>query len=95
MKTKKTRIRVIITGRVQGVFFRQKTKEKAQSLSLTGWVKNLPNGQVEAIFEGEKENIKKIIAFLWVGPPLARVDNLDIQEEPYQGEFASFEIKYF
>lgn len=90
----KARLQVIISGQVQGVFFRAKTKETAQELDLSGWVKNLPDGQVEAIFEGEKFALKKILQYLKTGPRLAQVTNLKTSWQKYQDEFKEFEIRY-
>lgn len=90
----KARCYVLISGRVQGVFFRQNTLERAKSLSLKGWVRNTEDGKVEAVFEGEKEKIEKILEWAKKGPTLARVDNLEVKWEDFKGEFEDFEIKY-
>ena len=90
----KTRCHIFISGRVQGVFFRYYTQERAKSLGLTGWVRNLPDGKVEAVFEGEKEKIEKIIEWMRKGPPLAKVEKVEIDWEDFKGEFEVFEIKY-
>jgi acylphosphatase len=84
----------LVSGRVQGVFFRQNTLEKAQTLNLKGWVKNTEDGKVEAVFEGDKEKIKKILEWMRIGPPLAKVENLEIRWEDFKDEFENFEIKY-
>jgi acylphosphatase len=76
------------------VFFRSQTQEKAQKLGLTGWVRNLPDGRVEAVFEGEKEKVKEMIEWAKKGPPGAIVNHLDLVWEEYRGEFNSFEIRY-
>jgi len=90
----KTRIHVLISGRVQGVFFRQYTLEKAKELDLKGWVKNTQDGKVEAVFEGEKEKIEKMIEWLKIGSPWAKVENVDVKWEDFKGKFEDFEIKY-
>lgn len=90
----KARIHVLISGRVQGVFFRQNTLKRAKFLDLVGWVKNTEDGKVEAVFEGEKEKIGKIIEWLKIGPPLAKVENVEIEWEEPKGEFLDFEIRY-
>jgi len=90
----KTRCHIFISGRVQGVFFRYYTQERAKSLGLTGWVRNLPDGKVEAVFEGEKEKIEKMIEWMRKGPPLAKVEKVDIIWEDFKDEFEDFEIKY-
>jgi acylphosphatase len=91
----KTRAHVYISGRVQGVFFRAYTKEEAVRLGVKGWVRNLPDGRVEAVFEGEKEKVDEIIKWCHKGPSYARVDRVDVKWEEYKGEFDSFEIRYF
>jgi len=93
MLEKKTRVHIFVFGRAQGVCFRAMTQLKAKALGLVGWVKNLSDGRVEAIFEGKKENIEKMLKWLRRGPILARVDKLDFQFESYQGEFKDFEIR--
>jgi acylphosphatase len=72
----KTRVHVLISGKVQGVWYRASTKQKADELVLTGWVKNTADGNVEAVFEGEKEDIDAMIAWCWIGPPMARVTDV-------------------
>jgi len=72
----KTRVHVLISGKVQGVWYRASTKQKADELGLTGWVKNTVDGNVEAVFEGEKIRIDAMIAWCWVGPPMARVTDV-------------------
>ncbi len=88
------RAHVIITGKVQGVFFRASTQDEALRLGLKGWVRNLPNGSVEAVFEGDKKAIEKIISWCHEGPPWARVQEVKVKWEPYQGEFERFSIIY-
>lgn len=90
----KARAHVIITGKVQGVFFRASTQDEAVRLGLTGWVKNLPDGSVEAVFEGDKEKIEEIIAWCHKGPPWARVKEVKVKWEPYQKEFERFSVIY-
>lgn len=89
----KARARVLVSGRVQGVFFRQETYELAISLNLTGWVRNTHDDRVEAIFEGEKEDVEKLIGFCRKGPPYARVTKVEVTWENYAGEFAGFRIR--
>ena len=71
---------VIICGRVQGVWFRGWTKQKATSLGLTGWVRNLRSGDVEAIFQGKPADIDLMLAACWQGPPAANVTNIEISD---------------
>lgn len=80
------RRRVIVRGRVQGVFFRASTRERAGALGLAGWVRNRPDGSVEAVFEGPAEAVTAAVAFCRTGPEYARVDALEEIPEPPQGE---------
>jgi len=88
------RVRVFIYGDVQGVFFRAHIKEKALMLDLTGYVKNRDDGSVEAVFEGEDSDIEEMIEFCREGPRGANVEDIEIIEEEYKGEFDDFEIRY-
>ncbi len=90
----KVRAHVYVSGRVQGVFFRTHTKEWADELGIKGWVRNLPDGRVEAVLEGEEEDVKEMIELMRKGPPLAKVDNIEVYWEPYKGEFKDFRIIY-
>lgn len=91
---KKERVHLIVSGFVQGVFFRSNTKEVAGKLGLTGWVRNLEDGRVEILAEGEKDKLDKLIEWAKKGPELARVENVEIKWEEYKGEFEDFEIRY-
>lgn len=86
------RMHVIISGRVQGVFFRAYVRETAEALKLTGWVRNLYDGRVEAVFEGEDANVQTILEWCKKGPPHAIVKKVDADEDPYTGEFRDFRI---
>lgn len=88
------RARVIIEGRVQGVFFRHHTQEMAYKLSVKGWVRNRRDGSVEALFEGDKKEIEQIIRWCHRGPSEARVINVLTTWENYTGEFEDFSINY-
>ena len=88
------RMHVIISGRVQGVFFRAYTRETALALKLNGWVRNLHDGSVEAVFEGEDKNVKTMLEWCKKGPPHAIVTKVDVSEEPHTGEFRDFRITY-
>lgn len=90
----KIRAHVRVSGRVQGVFFRSETRDKAVKLGITGWVRNLSDGRVEAVFEGEEERVKEIIEFCKRGPPGAKVTSVEVKWENYLGEFRDFKIKY-
>lgn len=87
------RAHVFISGRVQGVFYRANTKEMAAEMEVDGWVKNLNDGRVEAVFEGRRKNIEKIIDWCWEGSSQANVEDIDVSwEDPRDIE--GFEIKY-
>lgn len=83
---------IIISGKVQGVFYRASCQEVAQRLGLKGWAKNLSTGQVEVLAQGEKEKIEKLIEWCRKGPPSAVVNNVQIKWENISEEFDSFEI---
>jgi len=85
---------VFVSGRVQGVFFRQRTQDKAESLGVTGWVRNLPDGRVEAFFEGEEDAVEVLVEFCRYGPRSAVVTGIEVATETFTGEFNSFEIRY-
>jgi acylphosphatase len=86
--------RIQVSGRVQGVWYRAKTKEQADQLGVKGWVRNRPDGRVEAHLEGEEENVDRLIAWMQVGPTLARVDELDEAATELEN-LTSFEIKRY
>jgi acylphosphatase len=85
-----TRAFIRVSGRVQGVFFREHTRKWATSFGLTGWVRNTEDGQVEITVEGERDSIER----LRQGSPLSRVDFLDVDWEVYSGEFLDFRITW-
>ncbi len=89
----KKRVQLVIQGRVQGVFFRANTKKEAESLSVYGFAMNQSNGSVKVVMEGSEENLVKLIEWCKIGPPLARVDEVDIEWDVYKNEFSSFEIR--
>jgi acylphosphatase len=86
------RARLLVSGRVQGVYFRGSTAKEAERLGLTGWVKNLADGRVEAVVEGPKEAVEELVAWCWKGPPSAKVDDVAVQRTPATGEHRSFEV---
>src|SRR5512139_365034 len=96
MKASKEHLRahVIVQGRVQGVWFRASTKEAADRIGVHGWVRNLPDGSVEAVFEGEKKKVEEVIGWCYRGPSGAKVSKIDIVWEPPKGEFGHFDIRY-
>jgi acylphosphatase len=88
------RAHVYVSGRVQGVFFRAQTRNNAIRRNITGWVRNLADGRVEAVFEGEKSQVDQIIEFCKRGPTGAHVQRLDVTWEDYTGEFSEFTFAY-
>ncbi len=90
----KVRAKIRISGFVQGVFFRASTRDVARRLGLTGWVRNLPDGSVEALFEGEKEKVEEVVRWCHNGPPGASVTEVNEEWLEYKGEFSNFEIRY-
>jgi acylphosphatase len=88
------RVHVWIKGRVQGVCFRAYTQEVAEQLGLTGWVRNLPDGRVEAVFEGEEAKVRDMVKWCHGGPSYARVTEVTVVEEEYKEEFHQFSLRY-
>ena len=89
------RVHLIISGSVQGVFFRQNTYNLAISKNLKGYVRNLSDGSVEAVFEGDPKDVDDMIKWCYIGPESARVDNVRVFREQSLEEFSSFDIFYF
>lgn len=87
------RIRIIISGKVQGVYFRAFLKEAAESLGIKGWCTNCSEGMVEAVAEGDGDKIEKFLGEARKGPQAAEVRNIDIKEETYSGDLEGFEIR--
>jgi len=90
----KKRARVIISGRVQGVFFRMETLKAARHYGVSGWVRNKADGTVEALFEGDTNSVDLILAWCRKGSPPAKVEKADVTWENYTGEFTEFKITY-
>lgn len=88
------RCHIYVAGRVQGVFFRAFTREVAESLGLKGWVRNLPDGRVEAVFEGPRELIEEALKRVRVGPPMARVEDIQINWGEPPEDLKDFRIRY-
>jgi acylphosphatase len=86
------RAHVLVSGQVQGVFFRDSTRQKAEELGLSGWVKNVPEGQVEALFEGSSESIREMVDWCKEGPQRASVENVDVDFESAGGDLETFEV---
>ncbi|MFB3888688.1 MAG: acylphosphatase [Candidatus Bathyarchaeia archaeon] len=90
----KARAHVFVEGMVQGVFFRARTMEKAISLGVAGWVRNLRDGRVEAVFEGEENAVKAMVDYCRHGPRGAVVTKVDVEWEMFKGEYKDFGIRY-
>lgn len=89
------RVHVIVAGRVQGVFFRAFTREEAMKLKLAGWVRNRPDGSVEAVVEGEPEAVNRMVSWFYRGSPMSSVSRVQVTAEEAVGETDSFEIHYY
>ena len=88
------RVHITITGKVQGVAFRAKTRNEAIRNHVSGWVKNLPDGSVEAVFEGATEDVDRIVDWCRIGPSLAVVERVVAVEGSYSNAFKDFSIRY-
>ncbi len=91
---KMTRANILVSGRVQGVFFRDHTRRWATTLGLTGWVKNLLDGRVEILAEGDRENIQELYRLVQKGPPSSNVDGAVLEWQEYRGEFKDFRVAW-
>lgn len=87
------RVELHVTGKVQGVFYRASTQQKALALGLRGWVKNMPDGPVQAVVEGPRPALEALVAWCHKGPPAARVDEVKTKWKPATGEFQSFTVR--
>ncbi|MBW1764426.1 MAG: acylphosphatase [Deltaproteobacteria bacterium] len=87
-------VKLVIHGRVQGVWFRESTRKQAVELGVSGWVKNRVDGSVEALIEGPKDSIKKLIDWCHKGPPYAKVDQVDEIWVDWKGELDSFKVVF-
>jgi acylphosphatase len=92
MSADTVRRRVVIHGRVQGVFFRAATRRRAEAHAVAGWARNLPDGTVEAVFEGSRSDVDALVRFCETGPPHARVERVEVREEEPAGE-AGFRVR--
>jgi acylphosphatase len=88
------RVQLVVTGRVQGVWYRASTKQEGSRLGLTGQVRNLPDGRVEVVAEGERATLEQLVAWCRRGPPLARVTDLQASWWPATGAMTGFEVRY-
>lgn len=87
-------LHVWIEGIVQGVFFRESTRQRARELGLAGWVKNLPDGRVEAVFQGERDACEKALTFARTGPPAARVEDVTCEWIDDPQTYGGFEVRF-
>ncbi len=87
------RAHVYVSGQVQGVFFRDSAREKAEQLGLAGWVRNLPDGRVEALFEGPSESVREMVRWCEEGPQRASVKNVDTNFESAEGDLEGFQVR--
>ncbi|HEY6100859.1 MAG TPA: acylphosphatase [Anaeromyxobacter sp.] len=90
----RARVHLVVSGRVQGVAFRASTVDEARRLGLAGWVRNLPDGRVEAEAEGEKEALLRLVRFCERGPPAARVDGVAVAWSAYAGDLGPFSARH-
>mgnify|MGYP005842755883 CR=1 FL=1 len=90
----KVRAHVTIRGRVQGVYYRSSMKDEAQALGICGWVKNKPDGSVEGILEGRREDVEKLIEWCRQGPPMAEVSTVTTEWKDFTGKFSGFKIAF-
>ena len=90
----KQRVRLVVRGKVQGVFFRQALKVMAIKNNITGWVRNLDDGSVEALLEGDIDDVNAIVEWAHGGPANSRVDDVEIRNEDSKDEFTAFEVLY-
>lgn len=88
------KVRTIVAGRVQGVWYRARTRDKAVGLGVTGFVRNLPDGTVEIVAQGDDNQVDALMDWARQGPPMAEVSGLRISEVPEDEELATFEVRY-
>lgn len=88
------RLHLIIYGRVQGVYYRASTRERAVRLGVTGWVKNLASGAVEVVAEGGESALEALLAWCWDGPAMADVDDIEVTWSEATGEYDSFRVTH-
>ena len=91
---KQQRARLLVSGNVQGVFFRQALKVVAKKNNVSGWVRNLKDRRVEAVFEGDSKSINSVIEWAHVGPANSRIDDIEVINEEFKNEFSTFEGLY-
>ena len=91
---KQQRTHLLVSGKVQGVFFRQALKVIAKKNNVLGWVRNLKDGHVEAVLEGNNKSINSVIEWIHIGPANSRVDYIEVNNEEFKNEFSIFEVLY-
>ena len=91
---KQQRVHLLVSGKVQGVFFRQALKVVAKKNNVLGWVRNLKDGRVEAILEGDNKSINSVIEWTRIGPANSHVDDIQVSDEEFKNEFSTFEVLY-
>jgi acylphosphatase len=94
MASDQARARVVIGGRVQGVWFRGTTRQKARQRGLSGWVRNRSDGKVEAVFEGPRDGVQQVVNWCHRGPRLAQVESVEVEWSEATGEFNGFSVRY-
>jgi len=91
---KQQRTHLLVSGKVQGVFFRQALKVIAKKNNVLGWVRNLKDGHVEAVLEGNNKSINSVIEWIHIGPANSRIDHIEVNNEEFKNEFSIFEVLY-
>jgi len=91
---KQQRVHLLVSGKVQGVFFRQALKVVAKKNNVLGWVRNLKDGRVEAILEGDNKSINSVTEWTRIGPANSRVDDIEVSNEEFKNEFSTFDVLY-
>ena len=91
---KQQRVHIFISGKVQGVFFRQALKVIAKKNNVSGWVRNLTDKRVEAMLEGDNKSVNLVVEWAKIGPANSHVDNIEISNEEFKNEFSTFEVLY-
>lgn len=94
MTEEKIQVHAVISGRVQGVFYRAETRNTALKHNVTGWVRNLSSGDVEAVFEGSRADVNRVIDWCRKGPPAASVDEVKAEETGELSNFTSFDVTF-
>ena len=85
---------VFVSGKVQGVYFRAFTEKTARKYNVKGWVRNTVDGRVEAVLEGGREAVNNMLVWFWEGSPFSRVQDVEVDDEKYVGEFKDFSTRY-